>query len=59
MTIKEFLEKHNYAPYEFYEIAELLTQITDGGDLTREAKAFLDAKENLEMMLNDIGFEFG
>lgn len=59
MTVKEFLEKHNYAPYEFYEIAELLTQITDNEDLVEEAKAFLDAKENLEMILVDIGFEPG
>ena len=59
MTVKEFLENHNYAPYEFYEIVELVSEITDNEDMMEEAKAFLDAKENLEMMLNDIGFEFG
>lgn len=59
MIIKEFLEKHNCAPYEFYEIAELLTEITDNEDMVREAKIFLDAKETLEMMLDNIGFEFG
>jgi len=59
MTTKEFLEKHNYAPYEFYEIAELISEITDNVDAMNTAKYFLEAKENLEILLNEIGFEFG
>ena len=60
MTTKEFLEKHNGAPYEFYEIAELLlSAITDNEDVSSTAKDFLEAKENLEMALDEIGFEPG
>lgn len=59
MTIKEFLEAYNYAPYGLEEIAGLVVEIIDGTDLVDAAKAFLEAKEKLEMMLADIGFEFG
>jgi hypothetical protein len=59
MTVAEFLEKFTLAPYDLSEIAKLVSQVTDNEDIVDEAKAFLDAKENLEMMLNDIGFEFG
>ena len=59
MTVAEFLEKHNFAPYDLLEIADLVARVTDNEDLAEEARAFLDAKGNLEMMLNDIGFEFG
>ena len=59
MTVAEFLEKFNFAPYDLSEIAGLLSQITDNDDLVEEAGAFLDAKENLHHMLDDIGFEFG
>lgn len=59
MTIKEFLEKHNNAPYEFREIAELLTEITDDKDVAGTAKAYLESRENLEISLDDMGFEFG
>jgi len=59
MTTKEFLEEHNHAPYEFYEIAELASTISDNVDVADTAKYFLEAKENLEMVLVDIGFEPG
>lgn len=59
MTTKEFLEKYNYAPYEFYEVAELLSAVTDDEDVADTAKYFLEAKENLEMVLDEIGFEPG
>lgn len=59
MTEAEFLEKNNFAPYDLSEVAGILTQITDNEDLAKEAKAFIDAEENLQHMLDDIGFEFG
>jgi len=59
MTTEEFLEKHNFAPYEFYEVAELVSTISDNEDVANVAKYFLEAKENLEIVLDDIGFEFG
>lgn len=59
MTTKEFLEKHNYAPYEFYEVAELASEVTDNVDLANTSEFFLEAKENLEVVLDEIGFEFG
>lgn len=59
MTVKEFLEKHNHAPYEFYEIAELASEITDDKDLSGLATAYLEIKTDLEMTLDDIGFEIG
>lgn len=59
MTVAEFLEKFNCAPYDLTEVAGLLTQLTDNEDLAEEARAFLDAQDNIHHMLNDIGFEFG
>lgn len=59
MTIEEFLEKFNYAPYDIEEIAELLSTISDNVDAANTAKYFLEAKENLEMVLDEIGFEPG
>lgn len=59
MTTKEFLKKHNYAPYEFYKVARLVSGISDNVDASNTAKFFLEAKENLEIVLDEIGFEFG
>lgn len=59
MTIIEFLEKYNYAPYALCEIAELVAEITDGKDLAGLATAYLEIKIDLETALDDIGFEFG
>ena len=59
MTIEEFLEKFNYAPYELYEVAELLSDVTDNKEASGIANAFLEIKENFEMILDKIGFEFG
>ena len=59
MTTKEFLENYNHSPYSFDEIVELLTNISDNKSLSSLAKTYLDIKEDIEMMLDDIGFEFG
>ena len=59
MTKQEFLESYNFAPYDFKEIAELLSPVTDDPDVAEAAKSFLSAQENLEGVLDDIGFEFG
>ena len=59
MTVKEFLEKYNYAPYTLAGVAEGVCDIIDDEELAGTAKAFLEIKENLEMMLDNIGFEFG
>lgn len=59
MTTKEFLEQYNYAPYDFDEVAELVSTISDNKDIVNIANAFLEARGELEGMLYDIGFEFG
>lgn len=59
MTVAEFIEKFNFAPYDLSEIAPQLVEVTDNEDLAEEARAFLDAQKNLYHMLDDIGFEFG
>lgn len=59
MTVKEFLEKYDGAPYMLYEVAELVSEITDDTNFADSAKAFLEVKENFEIILDDIGFEFG
>ncbi len=59
MTKQEFLESYNFAPYDFKEIAELLSTITDDTDVVEAAKSFLSVRENLEGVLDNIGFEFG
>lgn len=58
MTTQEFLEAHNYTPYDFEEVARLLIEVDDE-EISGPAKAFLETKENLEMTLDNIGFEFG
>ena len=59
MTTKEFLENYNHSPCSFDEIVELLTNISDSKSLSSLAKTYLDIKEDIEMMLDDIEFEFG
>ena len=59
MTIKEFLDTYNYAPNDMFEIAELAVSVSDNEDFSGAAKALLEAKENIEIALDDIGFEFG
>ena len=59
MTRVEFLEQHNYSSSEFYEVAEIASKVTDDEDLANTSKYFLEAKENLEIVLDEIGFEFG
>jgi len=59
MILKEFLEAYNFAPYELYEVVELLSTVTDNEDVANTAKYFLEAKENLEMVLDEMGFEPG
>jgi len=63
MTIEEFLEQYNYTfcfleSYSLEEIAKALLKINDE-DLRACACNYLDAQENLEIMLNEIGFKFG
>jgi hypothetical protein len=59
ITVKEFLKTYNYAPYDLTEVAEGMCSIIDDEELSGTAKVFLEIKENLEMMLDNIGFEFG
>ena len=65
MNLVEFLEKYNYAPYDLYEVAELLADIKDSSEeivseeIVSAAKSFLEAEGNLKMILDKIGFEFG
>jgi len=63
MTIEEFLEQYNYTfcfleSYPLEEIAKALLEIDDE-DLRCCAQDYLEIKDNLDMMLDEIGFEFG
>ncbi len=59
MKLKEWLETYNGAPYSLEEIAGTCKEIEDNDELQSLAKAFAEVKENFEMVLDDIGFEFG
>jgi len=65
MTIEEFFENY-YGSFKNYygslcsleEVAKVLREIDDE-DLRACACNYLDAQENLEIMLDEIGFKFG
>ena len=59
MTVAEFLENFNHAPYNLYEIAELLSEVTDDLHAAQVASQFLTARDNLEVALDSMGWETG
>jgi len=57
MTIQEFLEQYNYAPFDDVELAEIATDVD--GIIGETAEQFLQVKDKFDMLLNDIGYERG
>jgi len=57
MTVKEFLDKFNYAPYDNEELAEIASEVE--GEVGKKAQAFLDAKYDFDKTLEKIGYERG
>ena len=57
MTIKEFLEQFNGAPYDDEELAETASDVE--GNVGEKARAFLQAKREFENALKSIEYERG
>ena len=57
MTVKEFLEQFNGAPYDDEELAESASEVE--GNVGVKAEAFLQAKRDFENALDSIGYERG
>lgn len=59
MKLDEFLEKYNGAPWHLYEAAELAAEVDDNVMLSNRAKAYLQAKRDLEVAFEVVGYELG
>ena len=57
MTVEEFLEEFNYAPYDDVELAEVACEVE--GEIGLRAKEFLNSLNMFEKALGDIGYERG
>jgi len=57
MTIEEFLEQHNYAPYDDVELAQIATDVD--GVIGETAENFLNIRDEFYMLLDDIGYKRG
>jgi len=56
MTVEEFMEQFNGAPYDDQELAEVASKVE--GDLGDAAEQFLDALRDFHSALDEIGFEW-
>ena len=59
MTLKEFLNSYNEAPYGLEEIADIASNISDSPALAKAAEQFVKNTAELETLLEEVGFEFG
>ena len=57
MTVEEFLEKYNYAPYDDIELAEIASEVE--GEVGEIANKFLEVDRDFEGVLDSIGYERG
>lgn len=57
MTIKEFLERFNGAPYDDEELAEIASEVE--GEVGETAQNFIDARDIFNLALQDIEYERG
>ena len=57
MTIKEFIEQYNYAPFDDVELAEIACKVE--GEIGLRAREFLSALDLFEKSLENIGYERG
>lgn len=59
MTLEEFREEYNMAPYSLEDFADGAAGIEDCDDLANAADAFLTAKFAFESMMDYYGVEVG
>lgn len=59
MTLEEFKEKYNEAPYMEYEFAEGMSDVTDCEELREAGKGYLRAMNNLHATLEKFDVEVG
>ncbi|MFA5313464.1 MAG: hypothetical protein WC375_09155 [Methanomassiliicoccales archaeon] len=59
MTLEEFLENYDGAPFDTDEAANLASYISDSPELSKAAKVYLKARRELDYRLEEVGFEFG
>jgi hypothetical protein len=59
LTIEEFLEKYNYAPWGYEKLARVIRDELVLGPEVAMAKQFLDAKAEFETALESMGYEHG
>jgi hypothetical protein len=52
MTLDEFREHYNYAPYELYEFAEAAIKITGCEELSETAKNYLASRDAFKGVLD-------
>ena len=57
MTVAEFLEQFNWAPYDDTELAESASKVE--GEVGEKARAFLKAQSEFDSALEKINFERG
>ena len=56
-TLNSFVENFSGAPFELYELAEEMVDIEDCPQLVDVALEYLEAKNNLEIALEEFGIE--
>jgi len=59
MKLDKFIEHFNYASLELYEFAEEASKVIDAPNLKKAAKNYLEAKENFNDALDEVGVEIG
>ena len=59
MTLEEFREEYNMAPYSLEEFADGAAGVVDCDGLANAADAFLTAKLQFEYMMDYYGVEVG
>jgi len=59
MTLEEFREKYDGAPYELYEFAYLASEVIDCKELALTGEAYLAAREQMQKMLQKYDVEQG
>ena len=59
MTVEDFLDEFNNAPYGVSEVAGIASKIHDDNELSQCARALEKAETAFLQQLDRVGFEFG
>ncbi len=59
ITLKEFREKYDGAPYSIDEVASIARHVKDCKTLKMAAKKYLEAEEEFLEKLKELDFEIG